>query len=182
MPRETAVYRPSFVFAALLAGLLAVLLAGLPARAADEPALREVALKRVNLLVRDLDRSLAVYRDILGFRNAQVSESSPQSYSYPVFRLPPEARLRFCTLDSATEVRALALTEVRGIELPPAGAIALSTPVIRVDRFDEVHARLKAAGLAVVEPRTSRTVEGRDFRELAFTDPDGHLVVLYQLE
>jgi catechol 2,3-dioxygenase-like lactoylglutathione lyase family enzyme len=162
--------------------VFACTLAGGPVHAAEEAAVREVALKRVNLLVRDLDRSLAVYRDILGFRNPQVSESSPQSYSYPVFRLPAQARLRFCTLDSATEVRALALTEVTGIELPAPGPIVTSTPVIRVEDFAEVHARLKAAGLDVVEPRRSKTVEGRDFRELAFTDPDGHLVVLYELD
>jgi catechol 2,3-dioxygenase-like lactoylglutathione lyase family enzyme len=118
--------------------------------AADAAAVPEVALKRVNLLVRDLDRSLAVYRDILGFRNAQVSQSSPQSYSYPVFRLPAQARLRFCTLDSATEIRALALTEVTGIELPAPGPIVTSSPVIRVEDFDAVHARLKAAGLVVL--------------------------------
>lgn len=162
--------------------MFACALASGPVRAAEDAAAREVALKRVNLLVRDLDRSLAVYRDILGFRNAQVSQSSPQSYSYPVFRLPAQAKLRFCTLDSATEVRALALTEVTGIELPAPAPIVTSAPVIRVEDFDEVHARLKAAGLDVVEPRRSKTVEGRDFRELAFTDPDGHLVVLYELD
>jgi catechol 2,3-dioxygenase-like lactoylglutathione lyase family enzyme len=151
--------------------------AGAPA--ADAP---EVALKRVNLLVRDLDRSLAIYRDILGFRVFQISESSPQSYSYPVFRLPPQAKLRFCTLDSSTETRALALTEVTGVALPAAPAMHLSAPVIRIARFDEVRARLEAAGLAVVEPRRSKTAEGRDFREMAFADPDGHLVVLYQLD
>jgi catechol 2,3-dioxygenase-like lactoylglutathione lyase family enzyme len=176
------------ILAALLLGLL--LPAGAataaeatsPATTPPGAAPREVALKRVNLLVRDLDRSLAVYRDILGFRVFQISESGPQSYSYPVFRLPPQARLRFCTLDSSTETRALALTEVSGIELPAPPVIALSTPVIRIERFDEVRARLEAAGLAVVEPRRSKTAEGRDFRELAFTDPDGHLVVLYQLD
>jgi len=162
--------------------VFACTLASGPVHAAGEAAVREVALKRVNLLVRDLDRSLAVYRDILGFRNAHVSQSSPQSYSYPVFRLPAQAKLRFCTLDSATENRALALTEVTGIELPAPGPIVTSTPVIRVEDFDEVHARLKAAGLDVVEPRRSKTVEGRDFNELAFTDPDGHLVVLYELD
>jgi len=162
--------------------VFACALASDPVRAADEAAVREVALKRVNLLVRDLDRSLAVYREILGFRNAQVSQSSPQSYSYPVFRLPAQAKLRFCTLDSATEVRALALTEVTGVELPAPGPVVTSTAVIRVEDFDEVHARLKAAGLDVVAPRRSKTAEGHEFNELAFTDPDGHLVVLYELD
>jgi catechol 2,3-dioxygenase-like lactoylglutathione lyase family enzyme len=167
---------------ALAAVLLGSLLVAGPVRseqAADSP---EVALKRVNLLVRDMQRSLAIYRDILGFRIFQCSDSSPQSYSYPVFHIPPQAKLYFCTLDSTTEVRALALTQVTGVELPPHPALHLSAPVIRVDRFDEVHAKLKAAGLEVVEPRRSKTSEGQDFRELAFTDPDGHVVVLYQLD
>jgi catechol 2,3-dioxygenase-like lactoylglutathione lyase family enzyme len=166
------------ICAAMLSGLL---LAGGAAR--SEPAAApEVALKRVNLLVRDLDRSLAVYRDILGFRVFAISESGPQSYSYPVFRLPPQAKLRFCTLDSSTEVRAFALTEVTGVELPAPPAVHLSAPVIRIERFDEVRAKLEAAGLAVVEPRSSKTAEGQTFREMAFTDPDGHLVVLYELD
>ena len=61
------------------------------AQDASPAAAPEVALKRVNLLVRDIDRSLAVYRDILGFRVFQCSDSGPQSFSYPVFRIPPQA-------------------------------------------------------------------------------------------
>jgi catechol 2,3-dioxygenase-like lactoylglutathione lyase family enzyme len=143
---------------------------------------KEVALKRVNLLVADLDRSLAIYRDILGFRVFEISESSPQSYSYAVFGIPAKAKLRFATLDSSTETRALALTEVKGVELPAPPAFGTSSPVIRVTHFDEVLARLRAAGLRVVEPRRSKTPEGREFSELGFTDPDGHVVVLYQLD
>jgi catechol 2,3-dioxygenase-like lactoylglutathione lyase family enzyme len=143
---------------------------------------QEVALKRVNLLVADLDRSLAIYRDILGFRVFEISESSPESYSYAVFGIPAAARLRFATLDSSTETRALALTEVKGVDMPAPQAFGTSSPVIRVTHFDEVLARLRAAGLRVVEPRRSKTPEGREFSELGFTDPDGHVVVLYQLD
>ena len=151
-------------------------------QAAGAAETREVALKRVNLLVGDLDRSLAVYRDILGFRVFEISESSPQSYSYAVFGIPAAAKLRFATLDSATETRALALTEVKGVELPAPPSFGTSSPVIRIARFNEVLARLRAAGLRVVEPRRSKTPEGREFSELGFTDPDGHVVVLYQLD
>lgn len=62
------------------------------------------------------------------------------------------------------------------IRLPFALVLALK----RVNLL--VRARLKAAGLDVVEPRRSQTVEGRGLNELAFTDPDGHLVVLYELD
>jgi len=167
---------------ALFIALLGSLLAAGPARSDTLPTSPEVALKRVNLLVRDMQRSLAIYRDILGFRVFHCADSSPQSFSYPVFRIPAQAKLHFCTLDSSTEVRALALTEVRGVELPAQPPLHLSAPVIRVQRFEEVLAKLKAAGLDVVEPRRSRTAEGHEFTELAFTDPDGHLVVLYQLD
>lgn len=161
--------------------LLCLPLAGPPATlAADGPP--EVALKRVNLLVRDLDRSLSIYADILGFRVSGVSDSTPQSYSYTVFELPAEARLRFATLDSSTEARALALTEVKGAALPEARTVPFATAVIRVSELDSQLARLKAAGLRVVEPRRSQTPEGRTFTEAAFTDPDGHIVVLYQLD
>lgn len=165
-----------------VAALLGALLLAGPARGESSPEPPDVALKRVNLLVRDMERSLAIYRDILGFRIFQCTESGPQSYSYPVFRLPPQARLRFCTLDSATEVRALALTQVTGIELPAQTSPRLSAPVIRVAHLDDIRARLEAAGLEVVEPRRSKTAEGHEFSEMAFTDPDGHLVVLYQLD
>lgn len=167
---------------ALTAALLGLLLAAGAARSETTPAAPEVALKRVNLMVRDMQRSLAVYRDILGFRVFQCGDSSPQSYSYAVFRIPAQAKLHFCSLDSSTEVRALALTEVTGIELPTHPSPLLSAPVIRVQRLDDVLAKLKAARLEVVEPRRSKTAEGHEFTELAFTDPDGHVVVLYQLD
>jgi len=169
----------SSVLAATLLGLLLVAGAVRGEAPAEAP---DVALKRVNLLVRDMQRSLAIYRDILGFRVFQCADAGPQSFSYPVFRIPAAAQLHFCTLDSSTEVRALALTEVRGVELPAHPQPQLSAPVIRVEQIDQVLARLQAAGLEVVEPRRSRTAEGHEFTELAFTDPDGHLVVLYELD
>jgi catechol 2,3-dioxygenase-like lactoylglutathione lyase family enzyme len=138
------------VFSAALLGCLSLVTT---VRAESEAGTPQVALKRVNLLVRDMERSLAIYRDIL-----------------------------FCLLDSTTEVRALALTQVTGIALPPSPPLQLSAPVIRVQHHQDVQARLEALGLEVVGPRRSRTAEGHDFTEFAFTDPDGHLVVLYELD
>lgn len=178
MRRENRLVNRPTAFAALLGALL--LAASVRGDPAPEPP--DVALKRVNLLVRDMERSLAIYRDILGFRIFQCTDSGPQSFSYPVFQLPPQAKLRFCTLDSATEVRALALTQVTGIELPAQTSPRLSAPVIRVGQLEEIRAKLEAAGLEVVGPRRSKTAEGHEFSEMAFTDPDGHLVVLYQLD
>jgi catechol 2,3-dioxygenase-like lactoylglutathione lyase family enzyme len=138
-------------------------------------------LKRHNLLVADLDRSLAIYRDILGFRVHAITTSTADSYSYPVFNIPAEATLRFASLDSDTEVRHFALTEVTGVRLPsPHDAIRMSTAVIQVRDFDNVLAKLRATGLTIVEPTVAIGSDGRAFKEMAFIDPDGHLVVLYQ--
>jgi len=68
---------------ACLAVLLGALSVAGPARSELAVMPPDVALKRVNLLVRDIERSLAIYRDILGFRIFQCSDAGPQSYSCP---------------------------------------------------------------------------------------------------
>lgn len=57
--------------------LLIGLTTALPSHGADD----QLHLKRVNLVVADLERALKVYRDILGFKVFEVSNSSPTSYS-----------------------------------------------------------------------------------------------------
>jgi catechol 2,3-dioxygenase-like lactoylglutathione lyase family enzyme len=47
--------------------------------------------KRINLCVADLNRSLAIYRDILGFTIDYQKDSKEDSYSYPVFTFPRSA-------------------------------------------------------------------------------------------
>ncbi len=140
-------------------------------------------LKRMTLVVADIDRSLTVYRDILGFSlHAPVSESSSDSYSYPVFRIPAEAKIRFATLDSRTQERALGLTEVKGISLPTPSAPLMSAAVIRVPNLGETMQKIRALGLQTTEPKTVRSTDGKfSFVEQAFVDYDGHLIVLYQV-
>jgi catechol 2,3-dioxygenase-like lactoylglutathione lyase family enzyme len=166
-----------------LSTLMALSALATPAHAEPAPD-SPLHLKRHNLVVADLDRSLAIYRDILGFSVARISESSAQSYSYPVFNIPAEATLRSATLNSDTEQRHFALTEVRGVPLPrpDSHGIRMSTPVIQVRDFDTVLSALREAGLTIVDPTTDIGADGRVFKELAFIDPDGHLVVLYQFE
>jgi catechol 2,3-dioxygenase-like lactoylglutathione lyase family enzyme len=169
--------RPPQMLHRLLLALVAVL-ASLLAHA-TEPAVPH--LKRVNFLVADLDRSLAIYRDVLGFRVFEVSRSGPDSYSYPVFGLPKEASLTFVTLDSATETRALAITEVRGVDLArPSSGVRSAAAVIRVGALREKLAALRQLELEVVEAVEAVNSEGLPFLEAAFVDPDGHLVVLYE--
>jgi catechol 2,3-dioxygenase-like lactoylglutathione lyase family enzyme len=137
--------------------------------------------KRATLLVADMDRALQVYRDVLGFELEGITESGPDSYSYPVFQLPKEARLRFAHLNAGTEqIHTLALEEVTGIELPRPEPPYVSTMVLRVPDLQKVYDGLEALGLEVLEPKTIE-VPQISFIEGAFIDFDGHLVVIYQL-
>lgn len=137
--------------------------------------------KRVNLLVADLERSLAIYQDILGFSTGNIAESSTTSFSYPVFNIPSEARMRYTYLGEPGEDRVLGLTEVKNIELPkPANRPHMSASVIGVTDLEDKIGKIKALGLETTE---SKIAGGSEFRfiEQAFVDYDGHLIVLYEI-
>jgi catechol 2,3-dioxygenase-like lactoylglutathione lyase family enzyme len=165
---------------------LSFLCAG-PIHGADEPY-QGAHFKRVTLVVADLERSLQIYRDILGFQldgvmdPKEIKESSGESYSYPVFRIDPAAKVRFATLSAGTEqIRTMALTEVTGVELPKPGKPLMTATVIRVDDLDGTFERLEKLGLEIV-PQTLAERPGEfRFKEQAFVDFDGHLIVLYEL-
>ncbi len=164
-----------------IAALITLLVLVVPPSTAED-AYAGAHFKRVTLVVADIQRSLQVYRDVLGFTLDGISTSSAESYSYPVFRIDPEATVRFATLSAGPEqVRTLALTEVTGMKLPTPGRPLMTASVIRVDDLDGTIERLEDLGLETVPG----TVAGRPgefrFKEQAFVDFDGHLIVLYQV-
>ncbi len=136
-------------------------------------------IKRPCLLVADLARSLQLYQDILGFRLDYVGEASAQSYLYTVFRLPPEAQLRFAALSSDAEERALALTEVKGIDLPQPGLQGAT--VIRVAAVPPLLDAIAALGLKILPPSHFTAPPNLQFTEQGIQDFDGHLLVLYDV-
>ena len=119
-------------------------------------------MKRPNLVVADLDRSLEIYQDILGFIPSTIGESSLDSFSYPVFNFPPEARMRYTYLGEPDEVRVLGLTEVRNIDIPrPTNAPHMYATVIAITDLEAKFAKLEAMGLKV---SPSKTTGGAEFR------------------
>jgi len=138
--------------------------------------------KRVTLVVADMERSLEIYRDILGFELDGVMDSTEASYSYPVFNIDPKAKIRFATLSAGPEqVRTMALTEVTGVDLPKPGVPFMTASVIRVDDLDETFEKLENLGLETVPPKIAERPGEFKFKERAFIDFDGHLIVLYQM-
>ena len=90
--------------------------------------------QRANFVVRDIDRSLNFYRDVLGFEVAFVKDSPDDSYSYPVFEIDKSQSIRFAVLSTATQLRVMALTEVPAeldpVPLPRRSAIVLEVLVL----------------------------------------------------
>ncbi|MEO0539484.1 MAG: VOC family protein [Cyanobacteria bacterium P01_A01_bin.105] len=147
---------------------------------ASHPA-PDLHIKRPCLLVADLERSLQLYRDILGFRLDYVGEASAQSYLYQVFQLPAAAQLRFAALTSSQEERALALTEVKGIELPSPSPPFQSATVIQVAAVTPLLPTIDKLGLPILPPSHFTAPPNLSFTEQAIHDFDGHLLVLYDV-
>ncbi len=146
----------------------------------ETPALR---LQRANLCVANIDRSLELYRDILGFQVDFIKESDDDSYSYPVFSIPREAKLRFAVLTTnPDQPRSLALTEIAGIELPPVPTPRLNALVLSIEDIDGVLSKLSDGGYTVYEEEKLVTQDGREGREIGFLDRDGHLIVMYRID
>ncbi|NJP10873.1 MAG: VOC family protein [Leptolyngbyaceae cyanobacterium RU_5_1] len=139
-------------------------------------------LKRPCLLVADLERALTIYQDILGFRLDYVAEASATSYLYKVFQIPAQATLTFATLSTERELRAIALTEVKGIELPrptPPYPIGI---VIQVSDLAMAIQQIQSLELEVVQPSYFTAPPNLAFTEQGFYDFDGHLIILYEVK
>ena len=136
-------------------------------------------LKRPCLLVSDLEKALTLYRDVLGFRLDFVGAADDDSYLYTVFQIPQHGRLMFAALSTEHEPRGLALTEVKGVDLPqprPPYRVAI---VIQVGDLAMTIRAIQTLDLEVMPPRSFTAPPDMTFTEQGFYDFDGHLIVLY---
>jgi catechol 2,3-dioxygenase-like lactoylglutathione lyase family enzyme len=140
-----------------------------------------VRFQRGNHVVADLDRALAFYEGVLEFDVTYVLPPNPGSYSYPVFDIPRDAAMRFCVLSTETQERVMALTEIRGVELPAIPHPRRSAIVLEVADPDAVVAGARALGLMVYDEEALHTADGRTGREVGIVDFDDNLVVIYKI-
>ena len=138
-------------------------------------------LKRINLIVSDLDQSLEIYRDVIGMEVFEIKNSEKGSYAYKVFNLPEDADMRYASLNIGSKTRGFSLTEIKNAELPSLDGIKMTTAVIQVKGLREIYDKIINMNLDFTEIDEDTTPEGITFAEFSFTDYDGHLVVLYEL-
>ena len=78
------------------------------------------------------------------------------------------------------EVRALALTEVKGFSLPKPRLPCRTDIVIQVNDVPPVIQQVIELGLTVVEPNVFAAASNLRFTEQGFYDFDDQLIVLYE--
>jgi catechol 2,3-dioxygenase-like lactoylglutathione lyase family enzyme len=138
----------------------------------------EPRFQRANFVVSDIDRALPFYRDILGFKVDFIKESDEASYSYPVFEIERDRKLRFAVLSTASQQRVMALTEISG-HLPASPMPRRSAIVMEIPDIDGVVRASREAGLKVYDEERLVTQDGRVGREVGIVDADDNLVVIY---
>lgn len=137
--------------------------------------------KRITLVVKDIEKSLKIYCDILGFTLESIKDSDTDSYSYPVFNIPQEAKIRFATLNSPDQIRTIGFTEVKGVDLPRNNGIIMTASVIRVKDIERTMDKIIELGLEHTALKIDESESSGQFKEQSFIDFDGHLIVVYEL-
>jgi catechol 2,3-dioxygenase-like lactoylglutathione lyase family enzyme len=153
-----------------------------------------IRFERVTLFCRDLDRSVAFYRDVLGL--VPVEEKVIEGAAAGgLLQLPP-CRIRIALLAATAGADAiLGLFEIEGVGLDriqaPVGrpAFGQTALVLSTSEFDAIHERVQAAGVRFLTPAlkyVKRQASARSpvgtYREMIFYDPDEMLISVMQID
>jgi len=144
----------------------------------DRPSVR---FQRANYVVRNLDRALEFYVGVLGLSVDFIKESDAASYSYTVFEIPKDARIRFAVLSAPGQPRVMALTEITGVPLEPVAPPRRAAIVLETPDIDAVAHRARERGFTVCPEGVLLTFDDRRGRELGLVDPDDNLTVVYTI-
>ena len=140
---------------------------------------RKINFQRANYVVTDLEQSLKLYRDVLGFKVIFSKDAPEDSYSYDVFDIKKGADMGFCVLGTDDEPNCMALTELREGSLDPVPSPRRAAIVLRIEHSDDAVEGAQKLGLKTYQEDRLETNDGRTGRELGIVDFDGNLVVIY---
>jgi catechol 2,3-dioxygenase-like lactoylglutathione lyase family enzyme len=153
-----------------------------------------IGFARVSVFCRDLAASLAFYRDLLGM--VAVEDKVIEGPAAGALLQLPACRMRIVLLaPSATADVMVGLFEIGGVPLEqvaiPSKGVALGQTalVLNTTEFDQLHARLEAAGVKFLTPpvrypkrQASERSPAGLYREMIVYDPDGQLISLMQID
>ena len=158
------------------------------AGAGTEGASEGVVMRRATLLVRDAERSIAFYRDVLGYEVWLENEGTVSGSGLPI-DVPAGSPSRFVIMNGRDPYlgmigllqygEAQAPLETDGPRTLAAGDVIL---MIEAEDIENVHSQAQAIGATVYKPPGDvvriESVGGNawDSRFMYLYDPDGHMI------
>jgi len=134
-------------------------------------------VKRPTLVVQDIDKSVILFRDILGFKMSRFDEDARDSYVYPAFKIPVGSKVMHATFDTDVEKRVISIVGVKSMQIRPDIGLRTSTVLINANgRLDDILGMLKNKGYKILPKHPL----GKTGTEVGFLDSNGHLIVLYE--
>lgn len=160
---------------AALALMVALLVSGRAGHSAtQEPQTLGVAVVAVGTTVRDMDRALAFYRDVLEFEPGFDVEFTDPGYDRLVGVFGARVRVVGLSL-GPNQIELTQFITPQGRAIPPdsrSNDAWFQHLALVVTDIERATARLRAHGVQLVSPTPQRFPDGRAF--LYFNDPDGH--------
>jgi len=137
-------------------------------------------LERASIFVRDTDRALGFYRDILRMDVVETRDLGGPVIASMVGMDDCKIRVTYLTAENSVRAR-IGLFEIydpRPPELPrpPTASLNAGQPVLVFDSpfIDDIHRDLKAAGYTfLLEPQNLADGDGGSYNEMIVFDPDG---------
>lgn len=139
----------------------------------------DLQVHRPNILVGDLERSLRLYRDVLGFR--VDFELDALDVATEMFGLPRDTPMRMAFISEGKGAfGSLALSEAKGVSIPRNAAPYPFCVIIEVreGRLQPILAEVRELGLEVGQ---AFELDQPKRTDVTITDPDGHRIVLFEL-
>jgi catechol 2,3-dioxygenase-like lactoylglutathione lyase family enzyme len=153
------------------------------APASDAPATTNIVDMRLMIAVNDMDRTLKVYRDVLGFA---VKETTPFVSDAPMRALTglQKSSVRRARVQAPGSALAIDFVEFKGVERAPLhmqiqdrGAARLQ---VRVQNIDALVAAAKGAGLAIVTDGGGSVPIPPNFKGSLVADPNNFFFTLFE--
>ncbi len=157
-----------------------VIFADVSAHAQTQPYDGGTKIQWLPLLVRDMDRALVLYRDILGL---EVDEDRPMEASAfvgAVFNIDPSRISRTVKFNGASnQSRVIALYEV--LDLPPVDPMApiSSGWAIQIEHYQDAYPLLSNGDYRILGTNAWGNPPEDGGEEIVIADADGHMLIVY---